>query len=67
MFPQIMKFEITQTKLFTYLVPSVLLETVNEYCAGSNPETYFLNSAMIGIGTGRELMLFLVFWLLVAT
>ena len=26
-----MKFEITQTKFFTYLVPSVLLETVNEY------------------------------------
>ena len=26
-----MKFEITQTKLFTYLVPSILLKTVCEY------------------------------------
>ena len=30
-FTQIMKFEITQSKLFTYLVPSVLLETVIEH------------------------------------
>jgi len=28
-----MKFEITQSELFTYLIPSILIETVNEYSA----------------------------------
>ena len=32
-------------------------------CSGSNPETYFLSSAMMGTDTGREPILFLVFLL----
>ncbi|MBA7599310.1 hypothetical protein ES703_06342 [subsurface metagenome] len=32
---QIVKFDITQPKLFTYLGPSVLAETTVEYCLGT--------------------------------